>query len=150
MCLTTLFIVCGAQTKLNFFVNIMKLFLTFQSAHMVVIEGMMNLFMKEVVSASQVASVLSRFGVADSLPVPSSQEGALLAWIRASASRLQSGLEELLSSKEPDHDGDDNQVRQKFISGDLIIFISYWNIDHHVRKFSILIIVKNLIFSNEA
>lgn len=55
--------------------------LVFQSAHMAVIEGLMVLYAKEVVTGDRVVSAIRRFDPQAEVEVPGDHEKGLLLWI---------------------------------------------------------------------
>ena len=77
----------------------------FQSAHMAVIEAMMQLFAKETVNRERVVQIVQRFGVLTSdVATPSSPEEALLLWLNSSLEFLKVRASSELASN------DENQV----------------------------------------
>uniref|UniRef100_A0A0P5T5D5 Calmodulin regulated spectrin-associated protein 1 1 (CAMSAP1L1) n=1 Tax=Daphnia magna TaxID=35525 RepID=A0A0P5T5D5_9CRUS len=64
------------------------------SAHMAVMEGIMNLFVKEVVSAERVVAAIRRFAELDAsqTPPPKEAEQALLLWITKACQSLKKRL----------------------------------------------------------
>ncbi|XP_046460070.1 patronin-like isoform X39 [Daphnia pulex] len=64
------------------------------SAHMAVMEGIMNLFVKEVVSAERVVAAIRRFADLDAsqTPAPKEAEQALLLWITKACQSLKKRL----------------------------------------------------------
>ena len=92
------------------------LFPNLQSAHMAVTEGLMSLFIKEMVTADRVVSTIKRFGhlklTSDSAKddaldndtqKPSDQEEALLLWITRSGDALKPRIiDELVGSGDAD------------------------------------------------
>ena len=86
----------------------------FQSAHMAVIEALMTLFIKELVTADRVVATIKRFetmkltsdsakddGLDNDIPKPSDQAEALLLWVTRSGDALkQRIIDELADSGE--------------------------------------------------
>jgi hypothetical protein len=89
-------------------------FVSFQSAHMAMIEAIMQLFVKEVLGGGRVAAAVSRVHPPSSsvaLGVKSSssqgQEESLLLWVNASCAKLSTEVEARLESRVP---GDDDEL----------------------------------------
>lgn len=65
-----------------------------QSAHMAVMEGIMSLFVKEVVSADKVVAAVRRFSDLDATQLPPKEpEQALLLWISKACQALKKRLD---------------------------------------------------------
>lgn len=64
--------------------------ISFQSAHMSVMEAIMVLYAREVVTLDRVSAAAQRFGTSQPLPVGSSipHEDGLLCWINAACTAL--------------------------------------------------------------
>lgn len=76
------------------FYEILNAFRPMQSAHMAVMEGLMNLFVKETVSAERVVNAIRRFADLDpGQASPKEPEQALLLWISKACQALRRRLE---------------------------------------------------------
>ena len=77
----------------------MKWFFLFQSAHMAVIEALMQLFIKEQVSVERVLNTVKRFSAPVSTSeAPTDPDSALLLWTKRCCESLKLRIEDELKS----------------------------------------------------
>jgi calmodulin-regulated spectrin-associated protein len=76
-----------------------KFIISFQSAHMAVIEAIMVLYAKEVVTPDRVLAAIQRFShsrVVNSEPLPADHEEGLVLWVNKACSALKQRVEQEL------------------------------------------------------